>query len=86
MITGRYYDKIITDADGFKAWWTTTAKLFASNSKVIFDTNNEFHDMDNSLVVKLNQAAIDGIRAAGATSQYIFVEGNSWTGAWTWVR
>ena len=41
--------------------------------------------MDNSLVFRLNQAAIDGIRAAGATSQTIFVEGNSWSGAWTWV-
>ena len=42
--------------------------------------------MDQTLVLNLNQAAIDGIRAAGATSQYIFVEGNSWTGAWTWVE
>jgi endoglucanase len=41
--------------------------------------------MDQDLVLKLNQAAIDGIREAGATGQYIFVEGNSWTGAWTWV-
>ena len=40
--------------------------------------------MDQSLVFNLNQAAINGIRSAGATSQYIFVEGNSWTGAWTW--
>lgn len=40
--------------------------------------------MDQDLVLNLNQAAIDGIRAAGATSQYIFVEGNSWSGAWTW--
>ena len=62
------------------------AKLFATNDKVVFDTNNEYHDMDNSLVQRLNQAAIDGIRAAGATTQYIFVEGNSWSGAWTWVR
>ena len=38
--------------------------------------------MDQSLVVNLNQAAINGIRAAGATSQYITVEGNDWTGAW----
>ncbi|KAK4235566.1 glycoside hydrolase [Achaetomium macrosporum] len=82
---GRYYSQVITDVAGFKAWWTTTAKLFANNEKVIFDTNNEYHDMDNSLVKQLNQAAIDGIRGAGATSQYIFVEGNSWTGAWTWV-
>jgi endoglucanase len=41
--------------------------------------------MDQQLVVDLNQAAINAIRATGATSQYIFVEGNSWTGAWTWV-
>lgn len=33
----------------------------------------------------MNQAAIDGIRAAGATTQYIAVEGNSYSGAWTWT-
>jgi endoglucanase len=33
----------------------------------------------------LNQAAINAIRAAGATSQYIFVEGNAWSGAWSWT-
>ncbi|KAI1807730.1 glycoside hydrolase family 5 protein [Daldinia bambusicola] len=82
---GRYYNNIITDVAGFGAWWTTVAKRYASNEKVIFDTNNEFHDEDNALVGQLNQAAIDAIRGAGATSQYIFVEGNSWTGAWHWV-
>lgn len=41
--------------------------------------------MDQTLVLDLNQAAIDAIRAAGATSQYIFVEGNAWTGAWSWT-
>jgi endoglucanase len=82
---GRYYNNIITDVSGFGAWWTTMAKRYASNSRVIFDTNNEFHDEDNTLVANLNQKAIDSIRAAGATSQYIFVEGNSWTGAWHWV-
>lgn len=71
--------------DGFGAWWTTTASLFADNDHVIFDTNNEYHDMDNSLVRDLNQAAIDAIRGAGATSQYIFVEGNAWSGAWSWI-
>ncbi|KAJ8122769.1 hypothetical protein ONZ43_g1118 [Nemania bipapillata] len=82
---GRYYSNIITDVDGFGAWWSTMAKRYASNDKVIFDTNNEFHDEDNTLVANLNQKAIDAIRAAGATSQYIFVEGNSWTGAWHWT-
>ncbi|KAI4602185.1 hypothetical protein KJ359_009422 [Pestalotiopsis sp. 9143b] len=82
---GRYYGNVITDTSGFGTFWKTVASQFSSNSHVIFDTNNEYHDMDNSLVYQLNQAAINGIRAAGATSQTIFVEGNSYTGAWTWV-
>lgn len=41
--------------------------------------------MDQTLVLNLNQAAIDAIRGVGATSQYIFAEGNSYTGAWTWT-
>lgn len=40
--------------------------------------------MDQTLVLQLNQGAIDSIRSTGAVSQYIFVEGNSWSGAWTW--
>ncbi|GME24122.1 putative glycoside hydrolase family 5 protein [Neofusicoccum parvum] len=82
---GRFSGSIITDTAGFKTWWKNVATEFASNEKVIFDINNEFHDMDQTLVVNLNQAGIDGIRAAGATSQYITAEGNSWTGAWSWV-
>ena len=81
---GRYYGNIITDAAAFKAFWTNVGSQFKSNPRVIFDTNNEYHDMDQTLVLQLNQAAIDGVRAAGATEQYIFVEGNSWSGAWTW--
>jgi endoglucanase len=42
------------------------------------------HDMDQGLVVRLNQAAIDGIRSTGA-KQIINVEGNHWTGAWSWT-
>jgi endoglucanase len=40
--------------------------------------------MDQNLVVRLNQAAINGIRSTGA-QQPINVEGNAWTGAWTWT-
>lgn len=83
---GRYYGKIIKDIQGFGAWWKTVAERFVKNDHVIFDTNNEFHHMDNALVRDLNQAAIDAIRAAGAKSQYIFVEGNNWSSAWSWVR
>jgi endoglucanase len=81
---GRYYERIITDKAAFASFFTKLATHFASNPLVVFDTNNEYHDMDQQLVFDLNQAAIDAIRAAGATSQYIMVEGNSWTGAWTW--
>ncbi|KAK3393416.1 glycoside hydrolase family 5 protein [Podospora didyma] len=83
---GRFYGNVITDTAAFQTWWTNVAKQYASNSKVIFDTNNEYHDMDQTLVLNLNQVAINGIRAAGATSQYIFVEGNSYSGAWTWTQ
>ncbi|KAK1144621.1 hypothetical protein N8T08_004924 [Aspergillus melleus] len=82
---GRYSGNIISSTSDFKAFWQTVAGEFASNEKVIFDTNNEFHDMDQDLVLSLNQAAVNGIRAAGAKTQYIFVEGNSYTGAWKWA-
>ncbi|OKP14781.1 hypothetical protein PENSUB_5845 [Penicillium subrubescens] len=82
---GRFNGAIISSTSDFETFWTNVAGQFKSNDLVIFDTNNEYHDMDQTLVLNLNQAAIDGIRAAGATSQYIFVEGNSYTGAWTWT-
>ncbi|PNS19619.1 hypothetical protein CAC42_7463 [Sphaceloma murrayae] len=82
---GRYNNAVITDAAAFKTFWTNLARPFASNPRVMFDTDNEFHDMDQNLVVRLNQAAIDGIRAAGATTQYITPEGNAWSGAWSWT-
>lgn len=81
---GRYDSSIITSTSDFGSFWTTVATAFKDNANVIFDTNNEYHDMDQDLVLNLNQAAIDAIRAAGATSQYIFAEGNSYTGAWKW--
>jgi len=40
---------------------------------------------DQTLVFNLNQAAITSIRGIGATSQYIFAEGNAWSGAWDWT-
>lgn len=108
---GRYYGSVITSTADFGAFWKTVATSFKSNSKVIFDTNNEckhfshpnlvslqnrkdpvdtdiipaVHDMSSTSVAQLNQAAINAIRGAGATTQYITVEGNAWTGAWTWT-
>lgn len=77
---GRFNNAIITDTNGFQSWWKQLAAVYKSNSKVIFDTNNEYHDMDQTLILNLNQAAINGIRAAGATSQWITPEGNCYTG------
>ncbi|OAL47104.1 endoglucanase precursor [Pyrenochaeta sp. DS3sAY3a] len=81
---GRFYGNIITDTAGFKTWWQNVAAQYKDNELVVWDTNNEYHDMDQQLVFNLNQAAIDGVRAAGA-KQHITPEGNSWSGAWTWV-
>ncbi|KAK5658917.1 hypothetical protein OQA88_1732 [Cercophora sp. LCS_1] len=81
---GRYYGNVITDTAAFGTFFTNFARQFASNARVIFDTNNEYNTMSQDLVLQLNQAAINGIRAAGATSQYIMVEGNQWSGAWSW--
>jgi endoglucanase len=81
---GRYYGNIINSTSDCEAFRKTVAGAFASNSKVLFDTNHEYHDMAGQLVADLNQATINGIRAAGATSQYIAVQGNAYTGAWTW--
>jgi len=53
---------------------------------VLFDTNNEYHDYPGKFVADLNQAAINGIRAAGATTQYITVEGNAYTEAQYWTQ
>ncbi|SPO03500.1 probable cellulase precursor [Cephalotrichum gorgonifer] len=83
---GRYYGNVITDTAAFGAFWKSIASRFKDNSLVIFDTNNEYHDMDNALMVALNQAAVNGIRAAGATSQYIWLEANGYSGAWTFVQ
>ncbi|KAG9228309.1 putative endo-beta-1,4-glucanase B [Amylocarpus encephaloides] len=82
---GRYYGNVISDFSGFEAWWKTTAALFKDNDKIIFDCNNEPHDMGGVSTSRLMQACINGVRASGANSQYIFVEGTSWSGAWTWV-
>ncbi|KAH8721763.1 cellulase [Ilyonectria robusta] len=80
---GRFFGNIITDTAAFQTWWKNVANQFKSNDHVIFDTNNEYYGLDQTLVLNLNQAAINGIRAAGA-KQYIFVEGNQWSGAWSW--
>ena len=65
--------------------WQKLATEFRSNDHVIFDLQNEPHDIPAQTVFNLMQAGVNGVRAAGATSQLILVEGTSWTGAWTWT-
>ena len=79
----RYNNAVISSTTTFGNWWKALASQFASDSHVIFDVMNEPHDIDATVVAALNQAAINGIRAAGATSQLILVEGTSYTGAWS---
>jgi len=81
----RYNNQVISSTDDFGTWWQALAGEFVSDDHVIFDVMNEPHDIDATVVASLNQAAINGIRAAGATNQLILVEGTSYTGAWTWT-
>ncbi|KAJ0114851.1 endo-beta-glucanase precursor [Diaporthe amygdali] len=82
----RYKGNIISSTADFETFWTNLATSFKTNDKVVFDCINEPHDMTtDTQTAELNQACVDGVRGAGATSQYIFVEGTSYTGAWTWT-
>ncbi|PVF96643.1 putative cellulase precursor [Serendipita vermifera] len=80
----RYNGGVITDLNAFQTWWKNLASQFSSNGNVIFDINNEPHDISASAAASFNQAGINGIRASGA-SNLILVEGTSWSGAWTWT-
>lgn len=77
---GRYDGTVFTSTSDFGTFWTNLATEFAGNDNVIFDCNNEFHDEPTSTIfAELDQACVTAIRGAGATSQYIFVEGKSIT-------
>ncbi|KZV84842.1 glycoside hydrolase [Exidia glandulosa HHB12029] len=79
------YNNTIISTDDFAAFWTTLATVFKDDDHIIFDLQNEPHDIPAADVFDRSQAAINAIRATGATKQLILVEGTSWTGAWTWT-
>ncbi|KAG8991282.1 hypothetical protein FRB94_002057 [Tulasnella sp. JGI-2019a] len=81
----RYNNAIISDSTAFSTWWSNLAKQFVSNSHVVFDLQNEPYGIAATTIFSMMQAAVNSIRAAGATSQLIVVEGTSYTGAWTWT-
>jgi len=80
-----YNGATISSTSDFQTWWKTLSNEFKTNPNVIFDVMNEPHDIPATTVAQLNQAAVNGIRSSGATSQLILLEGTSWTGAWTWT-
>jgi len=69
----------------FQAFWQELAGRYKNNEKVIFGIMNEPHDMPTSLVLKNDQAAINGIRASGA-KQLILAPGNGYTGGHSWLQ
>ena len=67
----------------FVDFWSRLAAIYKTNQYVIFNLMNEPNSMPTEQLVTSENAAIAGIRAAGATN-LILVPGNAWTGAWTW--
>jgi len=80
-----YNGQTLTSTSAFQTFWTNLASEFKTNNHVIFDLMNEPYQPTAQVVYEMMQAGVNGVRAAGATSQLILVEGTSYTGAWTWV-
>jgi len=69
------------------AWsdfWTRMATIFAANPRVAFGLVNEPNNMSTMGWWAIAQAGVDAIRASGAT-QRIYVPGNGYSAASTWV-
>ncbi|KAJ7246944.1 endoglucanase 1 [Mycena rebaudengoi] len=84
-VIGNTTDPTAATTAQFGAFWKELASRFAHNPKVVFGINNEPHSMPTDLVLRNNQAAINGIRAAGAR-QLILAPGNGFTGGHSWSQ
>ncbi|KDN34543.1 hypothetical protein RSAG8_12367, partial [Rhizoctonia solani AG-8 WAC10335] len=84
-VIGNTSDSKAATTAQFQSFWQELAGRFKENEKVIFGIMNEPHDMPTSLVLQNDQAAIDGIRAAGA-KQLILAPGNGYTGGHSWLE
>lgn len=69
----------------FADFWGRLAALFKDNPKVIFNLMNEPSRMRTDQWRIAANAAIAAIRDTGATN-LIFVPGNGWTGAHSWLQ
>ncbi|KAK7052582.1 endoglucanase 1 [Favolaschia claudopus] len=84
-VIGNTSDPTAATTKQFEDFWHELASRFVLNPKVVFGINNEPHDMPTELLLKNNQAAINGIRSAGAV-QLILAPGNGFTGGHSWTQ
>ncbi|KAJ7202139.1 endoglucanase 1 [Mycena pura] len=84
-VIGNTTDPTAATTRQFEEFWNELARRFVHNPRVVFGINNEPHDMPTQLVLENNQAAINGIRAAGA-QQLILAPGNGFTGGHAWTQ
>ena len=82
-VIGNSSDPKAAKTHQFCIFWNELAGRYVDNEKVIFGIMNEPHDMPTALVLKNDQAAINGIRASGA-KQMILAPGNGYTGGHAW--
>jgi len=78
-LIGSYYPNSV-----FSNFWWRIAGIYKTNQHVIFNLMNEPNSMPTEQWVAAANAAIAGIRAAGATN-LVHVPGNQWTGAHAWT-
>ncbi|PPR05528.1 hypothetical protein CVT24_003271 [Panaeolus cyanescens] len=68
--------------DQYASIWSQIAAKYKNNPKIIFGIMNEPHDLQSvSTWVNSVQVAVNAIRSAGATQQYILIPGSSWSSA-----
>jgi len=72
----------VPNAD-FADFWSRLAQEFKNNPRIFFGLMNEPHSMRTEQWVTAANAAIQAIRATGATN-LILVPGNAWSGAHSW--
>jgi len=80
----KYNGAALSNTTLFRTWWKNLATQFVSNSRVIFDLQNEPNSIPATTVRDFMQAGINGVRDSGA-KQLILVEGTAWSGAWSWT-
>jgi len=86
----RYNGQIIGQGgpsnDDFAALWSSLAKHYATDTRLLFGVMNEPHDIpDLPTWADTVQAAVTAIRSAGATSQLVLLPGSNYTSAETFV-